>query len=185
MTAKHPRYSARLIVYMIMGSVFMATRLSAQTPLPQPLPAGTKVIPPSPRDRAQVTWITVRPRPGDTQGQLSPLIKAEIRRATARGMTPFLEVGAEWCGPCKALEESLQTPEMIDAFSGAYVIHLDVDDWDVDKDFAPLGIHSNDGIPFIEGIDTTGHVTSQDDDEMDAVGIKHFVAAHLWHGAPK
>ena len=169
---------------LVVWSAVLAPSLDAQARVPHlsvdATPATTAKLPDS-----AVTWITLRPQPGNTREQLPQLIKAEIRRAIARGMTPFLEVGAAWCAPCIALEESLRTAEMIEAFRGAYIIHLDLDDWNPETDFPPVGIHSNDGIPFIEGIDTTGHVTSQDDDDMDAPGIKRFLATHMWHRTPR
>jgi hypothetical protein len=63
-------------------------------------------------------------------GALGPLLAAEAQKARAKGLKPFIEVSATWCGPCQKLKQSLSTPVMTDAFRGTYIVKLDLDDWE-------------------------------------------------------
>ena len=62
-------------------------------------------------------------------GELATLLPAEVAKARAQQLSPYVEIGAEWCKPCKQLEASMNDGRMKDAFNGTYVIRLDVDDW--------------------------------------------------------
>jgi thiol:disulfide interchange protein len=62
-------------------------------------------------------------------GELATALPAEVAKARAQHLKPFVEIGAEWCKPCKQLEASLNDPKMKEAFDGTYLIRLDVDDW--------------------------------------------------------
>ena len=62
-------------------------------------------------------------------GELEKILPAEVAKARAQQLTPYVEIGAEWCKPCKQLEASMNDARMKDAFNGTYVIRLDVDDW--------------------------------------------------------
>lgn len=64
-----------------------------------------------------------------SQGKLTALLEAEVARARARNLKPFLELRAEWCGPCKELEASMGDARMTDAFAGTYLISIDIDAW--------------------------------------------------------
>lgn len=64
------------------------------------------------------------------QGELGALLAAEVAKAKARGLRPFLEVSATWCGPCQKLKSSLSDPAMSDAFRGTYIVELDLDEWE-------------------------------------------------------
>jgi thiol-disulfide isomerase/thioredoxin len=127
-------------------------------------------------------WTDLRSDNGKWRGKLPQLLDAQITKARATGRTPFVEVGATWCGPCRELEHNLHTPPIIDAFAGAYVIHLDVNEWDLDVDLTPVGITGG-VMPFIVALDTTGHATAELRGKIDAPSIKTFVRAHLWHSA--
>lgn len=126
-----------------------------------------------------VTWIELSSKQGELRGKLPQLVADEMAKAKANGQTPFLEVGATWCGPCQALEASLRNKEMIDAFSKAYVIHLDVNEWDTQDEMGPLGIDGG-TMPFIAALNPKGHVVAQLKGDIEAKDIKKFVQAHLW-----
>lgn len=69
----------------------------------------------------------VRLKPSD--GELSSLITAEATKARVRNLRPYLELRAEWCGPCKDLEASMGDARMADAFAGTFVISVDIDEF--------------------------------------------------------
>lgn len=130
-----------------------------------------------------VTWIDLRSNQGELRGKLPQLVQAEIAKARAQGRTPFLEVGATWCGPCVALEQSLHNKDIIDAFAGTYIVHLDANEWDIEDDMGPLGFKGG-TIPAILAIDKNGKVQSELHGETDAAPIKKFLQAHMWKGKP-
>lgn len=131
-----------------------------------------------------VAWVAILSNHGALRGQLPKLLAAEIAKAKALGRTPFIEIGALWCGPCKELEASLQRKEMIDAFSGSYVIHLDANEWDVDSELKPLGFVTDEVdcnvLPFLGALDKRGRVISQMDHDIHPAVIKKFIREHLW-----
>ena len=128
-----------------------------------------------------VTWIDLSSKQGELRGKLPQLIAAEIAKAKASGQTPFVEIGATWCGPCQALEASLHTQEMMHAFAGAYVIHLDVSEWDEEEEIFPIGIHAQTGwyMPLLVAINPKGHAVAQTFG-LTAITIKQFIQAHRW-----
>jgi len=91
-------------------------------------------------------------KPSD--GKLADLLKREVKKAKAAGRTPFVEIGATWCGPCKKLEAALGDSLMTDAFAGTYIIHLDLDAWK--KDLTTFGLTSP-AVPVFFAIDSVGH----------------------------
>ena len=99
-----------------------------------------------------VTVVELSPK----QGSLSDLLKAESAKAVKAGRTPFVEIGAEWCGQCRELKANLGDKRMIDAFAGTYIIRLDLDAWK--PQLSPLGF-AVDAIPVFFAVDTNGKAT--------------------------
>ncbi|HET8698172.1 MAG TPA: thioredoxin family protein [Gammaproteobacteria bacterium] len=64
-----------------------------------------------------------------SQGRLEDLLRHEVHTAAALGKVPYVQITAEWCGPCKALRASLGDPLMRDAFAGTYIVQVDYDAW--------------------------------------------------------
>ena len=91
---------------------------------------------------------------GELPGQLS----AEVARALELGRNPFVEVYADWCGPCKALRDSLGDPLMVDAFEGTYIIKLDYDAWGEKLEKAGLG---SSAVPVFFELDGRGKPTGR------------------------
>lgn len=82
---------------------------------------------PSPAASGPQRSVFVQLKP--SSGELDTILPAEVAKANAQQLRPFVEIGAEWCKPCKQLEAGMTDARMKDAFNGTYVIRLDVDDW--------------------------------------------------------
>jgi thiol-disulfide isomerase/thioredoxin len=89
-------------------------------------------------------------------GQLEALLRHEVANAAALGKQPYVQITAEWCGPCKALRASLGDPLMQDAFAGTYIVQVDADAWKPELDKAGF---ESDGIPVFFAVDADAKPT--------------------------
>jgi hypothetical protein len=101
-----------------MGSAVLVAMLVACKRDPSPAASG-------PSGPQRSVFVQLKP----SAGELDTILPAEVAKANAQQLRPFVEIGAEWCKPCKQLEASMNDARMKDAFNGTYVIRLDVDDW--------------------------------------------------------
>ncbi len=134
---KHLIFFLSLATLLLMGCSLFSPRVPTPTP-------------PAPSDK----FVAVTLKAAD--GKLADLLPAEAQKATDRGLTPFVELYADWCAPCQALSKSLSDPRMIDAFTGTYIIRLNVDDW---KDALPGAGFTADVIPIFFAVDPAGKPT--------------------------
>ncbi|WP_372807711.1 thioredoxin family protein [Pontiella sp.] len=143
----------------------LASNLFAENPTEQEMPHAIDLAPSSQEFTAQLAQ--------------------EIIKAKALQLTPFIQVSAEWCGPCRRLHASMDDPLMIDAFRGTYVIRLDADKWrEALKDTA----YSANGIPAFIAIDDTGKPVGmidggawgKDIPQNMAPPLKKFFTKHQW-----
>lgn len=89
---------------------------------------------------------------------LQASLASHVKLAKAANLTPYAEVWATWCGPCKAIESSIDTPAMAKAFKGTYLIRLDGDKW-ADK-LGNVGM-SNGIIPVFYELDEAGKASKR------------------------
>jgi thiol-disulfide isomerase/thioredoxin len=97
-------------------------------------------------------------RVGKTKEKLLDIIKVEAKKAFDLGRQPYVEFYADWCPPCNAIRENLSDERMIDAFSGTYIIKVDLDFWE--SKLSGTGIYVS-GIPAFYEIDSDGNPTGR------------------------
>ncbi len=125
--------------------------------------------------------IDLAPSSMDFAGQLAD----EITKAKGLKLTPFVQVSAEWCGPCRRLHASMDDPLMVDAFQGTYIIKLDADQWNEtlkDTAYYPRGIPAfiaidDQGLPVGK---INGGAWGADIPENMAPPLKEFFNKHRW-----
>jgi thiol-disulfide isomerase/thioredoxin len=100
------------------------------------------------------TLVRIFRKNGDLKTQLS----AEVKKAQALGQTPFVEFDATWCPPCQAITASLAAKNklMLNAYSGIYLIHVDIDEWR--SDISQAGFNFS-GIPVFFALNKDGKPT--------------------------
>ena len=67
------------------------------------------------------------PEPG--LSSVSKIAMAAVAKAGGAGLRPFLYFYSDRCPPCRALRDSLEHPQMVDAFRGSYVVKLAAEEW--------------------------------------------------------
>src|SRR5262245_56525968 len=96
-----------------------------------------------------VKVVVLEPR----EGKLVTLLAREAKSAADAHRVPFVQITAEWCGPCKKLRASLGDPLMQDAFAGTYIIRVDADAWK--KQLEKAGFDAQ-AIPVFYAVDPSG-----------------------------
>ena len=72
------------------------------------------------------TFITLA---NTSNGDLTGQLVQEAAKARALGQRPFVLFSAGWCKSCKDVEDSLHESMVKEAVEGAYIIRLDIDEW--------------------------------------------------------
>lgn len=88
------------------------------------------------------------------QGSLATQLEQAIQHARRRHLTPILDVGASWCGPCHALDSVLASAAMRPVVRHLYVIHVDDDLWHWELD--NLGVRVT-TLPRMVALTADGH----------------------------
>src|SRR5690348_4983543 len=89
-------------------------------------------------------------------GELGDLLSRAVASAAGQHRTPFVQITAEWCVPCKKLRASLGDPLMQDAFAGTYIIRVDADAWK--KELKKAGF-DHPAIPVFFAVDANARPT--------------------------
>jgi thiol:disulfide interchange protein len=82
--------------------------------------------------------------------------KHAFDKAKAKNLRTFVELRADWCGPCKKLEAAEDDPLMKDAFTGTYVLRVDVGEAGT-----KLGPYRSDAIPAFFEVGADGRPTGR------------------------
>lgn len=75
---------------------------------------------------ARTTFVVPDPAEVST---MEDLLKGEAAKAAASGQAPFVQLYADWCGPCRELRAAMSDPLMQDAFEGTWIVLLDTEVW--------------------------------------------------------
>ena len=108
---------------------------TARDTLPAPPPVAESPAQPSPPSPSPPSSAPPSPPPfllmelAPTQGDLTPLLRAQVERARVKSLRPLVEFYADWCPPCRAFQENLGDPRMIEALRGTYLVKINLDDW--------------------------------------------------------
>jgi thiol-disulfide isomerase/thioredoxin len=132
--------------------VFITTILLACNFLLPPKPTSTPESNVAPRG-----FTIVRLHPKD--GGLQTMLEGEAQKAAALDQVPIVEFDATWCPPCQAIDKAIKSNNdlMLKAYSGTYIIKLDVDEWG----WGDSSKHNFqfDAIPVYFKLDAEGHQT--------------------------
>jgi thiol-disulfide isomerase/thioredoxin len=88
------------------------------------------------------------------QGALPTQLAAAVQKASQKGLTPVVDLGASWCEPCHLVDDVIHQPAMQSVMQKMYVIHLDFDVWQ--SPLGAMGADVNTGIQRVFAIDHTG-----------------------------
>lgn len=156
---------------MLVPSILMLLACGSEPQNPAGAPS------PSPAEASgPFRWVELQPKDGALSAQLTQHCAA----ASQAGLSPFVELTAIWCAPCQALRKSIQDPLMVDAFTGAYVMAVDVDFFGKELQEAELVAY---GVPAIfalgpdcrpTGAMITGGAWQEDTPESMAPPLKAF-----------
>jgi thiol-disulfide isomerase/thioredoxin len=104
-------------------------------------------------------FVIVRLHPQN--GDLSTQLAAESQTATDLGLIPVVEFDATWCPPCQAIDSAVKDKNklMMDAYSGTYIIKLDVDEWGWQN--GKIENYKFDAIPVYFKLDKNGKATGE------------------------
>jgi hypothetical protein len=153
----------KILTFLLAATLSFACTLSTMSPPPTPtsepavsLPPTVTVTPPPTSDGNRPTLVYIHRYDGALYDQLAE----QVRLAAAVGQEPIAYLTASWCPACTAVSDGLsgQHPAMMEAFSGIYLIGINVDEWDwnsLEIDFPAL----REGIPLFYRLDENGRPT--------------------------
>jgi len=116
------------IVLLSCNFLFPTDKTPSQAPdVAEPTPSASEHNENSTSTLPGITVVRLHPEAGDLQAMLTN----EAHQAIALGQIPVVEFDATWCPPCIAIDAALEARNelMLKAYSGTYIIKLDVDEW--------------------------------------------------------
>lgn len=141
------------ITLLLLGiSVIACNFLFPQAQRSNPEPAGFE-------DPNPAGFTIVRLHPGD--GDLQTMLPSEAQKAIALDQIPVVEFDATWCPPCQAIDKAIKEENelMLHAYTGTYIIKLDVDEWGWDN--GRVQDFRFNGIPVYFKLDAEGKQTGE------------------------
>lgn len=110
---------------------------------------------------ANYTLVELKPSSKKVTAQL----QEQASLAKRKGQKPFIYFYAKWCPPCQAVLNGLSDWRMINAFSGTYIVKLDIDLWRSQNKNCRLTVDDSNftvcGVPTIIGLDENGAPTKK------------------------
>jgi thiol-disulfide isomerase/thioredoxin len=142
--------------------IFVTTNLLACNFLLPPKPTATPAAISGSSDSESLTaegFTIVRLHPGN--GNLENMLASAAQKASALGQMPVVEFDATWCPPCRAIDAGIKSKNelMLKAYSGTYIIKLDVDEWGWNN--GNVQDFRFDAIPVYFKLDSNGHQTGE------------------------
>lgn len=149
-----------LIGVSLLACNFLFPETQASTPEPIVAPPTESALQPNDAQEIAPTGFTiVRLHPQD--GELQALLSQAAQKAVKLGQMPVVEFDATWCPPCQAIDAAIKAKNelMLNAYAGAYIIKLDVDEWG----WSESGVQDFqfDAIPVYFKLDAEGHQTGE------------------------
>lgn len=149
-----------LVTVFLLACNFLFPQTPEFTPEPAAAePTASEAKPNTAPEVSSTDMKIVRLHPGD--GDIEARLAEEAQKAVELGLMPVVEFDAAWCPPCQAIDESLEAKNelMIDAYSGTYIIKMDVDEWGWGD--STLHDFEFDAIPIYFKLDEQGHQTGE------------------------
>ncbi len=118
-------------------------------------PAPEVATPPEPEaPKETITILSIDP----AKGELAEQLLVEAGRAKQAGKTPYVELWAGWCPPCKKVDALLEDPALQERLGTVVLIRVDTDQFN--RPLTKLGFKSP-TIPAFYEIDARGKPTKR------------------------
>jgi len=154
----------KFLLVFVTAFLLACNFLFPQTPRATPgalfaTPTEPEAEPGNTPDISPVGMKIVRLHPQD--GDIETILAQETQKAVALGLMPVVEFDATWCPPCQAIDQGLQSKNelLLAAYSGTYIIKLDVDEWGWSD--STLHDFEFDAIPIYFKLDAQGQQTGE------------------------
>ncbi len=115
---------------------------------------------PSPKDKQEAPLVLARGvrfvKPG--AGDVAPLVRTELDKASADGRDVIVYVGAKWCEPCQKFHHAAQAGELDGEFPDLTIVEFDIDE---DRDRVTAAGYRSRLIPLFVKPDADGRASTR------------------------